>query len=189
MNALLAAIITVRVLVVPGPLSLDSELTTALEWCGQQLPVQVRWEIVPAEYHGPAVDLASRLEAWRYWAARFGGRQLRRHDIPRVVVMPPLWDSGKSWMAGYGLPASYARPPRVPLAIVWAGAINSSGANRVPHSSVVICHELGHVLGAIHTEDCSIMHASAMGCPMASMKFSAESAQRIVRYVRQNRRK
>lgn len=98
--------------------------------------------------------------AWENWARR--KRIGRRHWLIYVVA-PPVPDVGRLWFGGVALASCRKARPR--LAYGNAGPVNISGLDRRLVSAVIMQHELGHLLGANHTEELppTVMHPAPLG--------------------------
>lgn len=104
---------------------------------------------------------ANGLAYLRHLESIFAGSYPRR--IKYVVGQPWIDSSGTSWLLGYANTVCNVGPNRMPGAVAYSLASygNHRGENRYWHSLNALIHELGHSVGAEHSET-GIMHANAM---------------------------
>lgn len=102
-----------------------------------------------------------RLKRLHKWQAFFKKR-VPRNDVVKLVLLPPIYESGKFWLAGYASgTCTYKRLTTV--AYSHGELFNQDGLDRWMHSINAMLHELLHILGAYHhDEELNVMHSNAL---------------------------
>jgi len=112
-----------------------------------------------------------RFAKWQAW-------RWRRNYPYRIVhfQLPPMTQLGiQRWMAGSS--SGICRPGN---GSSWGTGqlVNHEGKNRALHTKIIFLHEIGHLLGASHNDDCSgncsLMHPAAAAYAYDGMNFKVK---------------
>lgn len=157
--------IKAHIVVVPGPDALLSE-DLAPVWGAAHEHLSRTGVTVNAVRLTQMFDIApelatlnlrvSRLVKWRAYAKKhkFG----RGVDLVHVIL-PPIYDGGLNWFAG----VAYRICGDGPEAISYSTAgYNIDGYFQGTKSAIGIAHEIGHTLGAKHTNTNDLMNTGAL---------------------------
>lgn len=100
--------------------------------------------------------VTARLRCWeKHYLTRMRSNEAAMFLVPPVVDTDGTW-----WMTGAAKRRGNRCGGRVALGVV--ETVNHLGVPRWNHSLTLVAHELGHVLGAGHTNSRSAMHPNAL---------------------------
>lgn len=104
-------------------------------------------------------------------------QSLRRFSRgPTIVVSGPMVANGQLFIGGAAKSNACSR--HISRRVAWTALTpqNVVGESRINASGIVMAHELGHVFGAVHTNDVSIMSTNAIALSFTNnLSFNAES--------------
>jgi hypothetical protein len=128
----------------------------------------IRYKQDPAPNLDRYEDAARRLYAIRDSALH---RTMRRNVDFVFYVVSPMNFNGVNAMAG--LASGYCMPPRqrISLAIGQMRDFNDAGLPRQQHSTVILAHEMGHLLGMYHVQSPTLMHQGALSFLPNNLSF------------------
>jgi hypothetical protein len=101
---------------------------------------------------------------------------------PTIVVSGPMVANGQLYIGGAARGNACSR--HVSRRVAWAALTpaNAAGESRINASGITMAHELGHVFGATHASDVSIMSTNAIVLSYTNnLSFSAQSISEMSR--------
>jgi hypothetical protein len=147
-----------------SPATVEASIAQALQWHEQRGGPALRLKDI--RYKRDPAPTLDRFEdsSRRFYAIRGSRlhRTMRKNvDFVYYVVSPMLFN-GVNSMAG--LAGGTCMPPRqrITLAMGQMRDFNDLGLPRAQHSSVILTHELGHLLGMYHVTSPTFMHQGAL---------------------------
>lgn len=184
---ILALVVPIKIIHVDGANAIKSVHSTRLVRQAERhfKPQGIRFALKPqidtneSEPFLSPLLLVWRFYFWNNWARQAG---LVESDEIKLFIVPPFVDAGGVFYIG-GASAGVCtyKGNLNPVTMAAAEYKNGKGQARWRHSVVAVAHELGHAIGARHTETKSIMHPYILpfvdGIPR--MTFAPESRAQI----------
>ena len=119
-----------------------------------------------------------RFSIWQSYMAKKLWGTLKHNEIV-VVLLNPAYGNGGLYVAGVANSVCGIHH-RFPFLVVNILEFRSSGRPGVPFSGIALTHELGHIVGANHVNDQSIMDYGALAySDIHPVNFSAVSVDEI----------